>query len=147
MAADARLIAKDLARRSEGLVLHPYLCPARVWSIGYGATFYLDGRRVQPTDPPISLETAERLLDATLARTYMPAAQRLCPKAAGGALAALTDFCLNLGPTRLAGTTLRRKYNAGDIAGAKRELKKWVRGGGRVLPGLVLRRAAEAALL
>lgn len=147
MAGDARQVAKALARRFEGLVLHPYLCPARIWSIGYGATFYLDGRRVQPTDAPISMETAERLLDATLTRIYLPAAQRLCPKATGGALGALADFCLNLGPSRLAGSTLRRKYNAGDIEGAKIEMKKWIRGGGRVLPGLVLRRAAEAALL
>jgi lysozyme len=61
--------------------------------------------------------------------------------------AILADFAYNLGATRLAGSTLRRKINAGDLQGARVELRKWVRAGGRILPGLVLRREAEAALL
>lgn len=81
------------------------------------------------------------------ALVFEKAAGRLCPGQSGDNLAALADFAYNLGATRLAGSTLRRKVNSGDIEGAKRELAKWVRGGARVLPGLVLRRAAEAALL
>jgi lysozyme len=59
---------------------------------------------------------------------------------------ALVDFCYNLGVGRLQSSTLRRKVNAGDMDGAKEQLMRWVRGGGRVLPGLVKRRAAEVAL-
>jgi lysozyme len=62
-------------------------------------------------------------------------------------MAAITDFAFNLGLTRLKASTLRRRLRAGDLAGAAAELRKWVRGGGRVLAGLVLRREAEAALL
>jgi lysozyme len=69
------------------------------------------------------------------------------PALPAGALAAVTDFAFNLGLARLKGSTLRRRLVAGDMAGAANELRKWTRGGGRVLPGLVLRREAEVALL
>lgn len=81
------------------------------------------------------------------AARFVAATQKLCPGQAGDNLAALSDFAFNLGAARLAGSTLRRKINAGDIDGARAELAKWVRGGGRVLPGLVIRRATEAAML
>lgn len=131
----------DLIRRFEGLRLRAYVCPAGVPTIGYGAT-----------GPDVKLglmwtrEQAEERMqrDAAL---FSSATRKLCPRQEGDNLAALADFAYNLGATRLAGSTLRRKVNAGDIEGARRELAKWVRGGGRVLPGLVARRAAEAALL
>lgn len=72
---------------------------------------------------------------------------RLCPSLTGASLCALADFAYNLGLGNLKASTLRRKINAGDFEAARIELSKWVRGGGRVLPGLVLRRAEEAALL
>lgn len=141
-------LVKALCRRFEGWRSRPYLCPAGVWTIGYGNTTYLDGRAVKPTDPPISKEAGERLLEASLERTYMPATLVLCPTAdTAGRLAALTDFCYNLGPTRLKASTLRKRVLARDWPGAARELAKWTRGGGRVLPGLVARRQAEIALL
>ena len=62
-------------------------------------------------------------------------------------LSAISDFVFNLGPTRYAASTLRRCVNAGEWNRAKTELAKWVWGGGRKLPGLVLRREAEAGLL
>jgi lysozyme len=63
------------------------------------------------------------------------------------AQAAIIDFTFNLGIGRLQSSTLRKRINSDNIDGAKIELGKWVRGGGRILPGLVKRRAAEAALL
>lgn len=145
--SEALDIAADLCRRFEGLRLRPYLCPAGIPTIGYGATYYLNGRTIKMTDPPISPETADRLLLAMLERVYLPAARRACPAADGPVLAALADFAFNLGCARLTGSTLRKRVNAGDMDGARVELRKWVRGGGRVLPGLVRRREAEAALL
>lgn len=59
----------------------------------------------------------------------------------------LASFAFNLGVGALQGSTLRRRVNAGDWPAAQRELMKWVRGGGRVLPGLVKRRAIEAQML
>ena len=62
-------------------------------------------------------------------------------------LAALIDFTFNLGASRPAGSTLRRRVNARDWAAVPAELRKWVRGGGRVLKGLKIRRGAEIALM
>ena len=57
------------------------------------------------------------------------------------------DFTYNLGSGNLRASTLRRKVNAGDWRPVPREPRKWVRGGGRALPGLTARREAEAALM
>lgn len=146
--ARATELAKAIARRFEGLRLRPYLCPAAVPTIGYGATTYLDGRAVQLTDPPISQDAAERLLDRQVREVYQPAAERLCPTAdTAGRLAAITDFAFNLGPTRLKASTLRRRALEGDWDAVADEMMRWVYGGGRKLPGLVLRCQARVTLL
>jgi GH24 family phage-related lysozyme (muramidase) len=59
---------------------------------------------------------------------------------------AMVDFAYNLGIGNLASSTLLKKHKAGDHAGAALEFGKWNKAAGRVLPGLVKRRAAEAAL-
>lgn len=144
----AESVALALCRRFEGFRPRPYLCPAGVPTIGYGSTRYLDGRVVQLTDPPISQETASRLLLETVRRTYLPAVLALCPGIDDPyRLAALIDFTYNLGAGNLRASTLRRKVNARDWAAVPAELRKWVKGGGRVLPGLVARREAEARLI
>ena len=147
-APDAVQLAADLCRRFEGFRSAPYLCPAGVPTIGFGATHYLDGRLVRMTDPPISREAADRLLLLQIRQTYLPAVQRLCPGITHpGRLAALVDFTFNLGAGRLQASTLRRRVNAGQWDQVPTELRKWVMGGGRPLRGLVLRREAEIALL
>jgi lysozyme len=146
--ADAVALAAALARRFEGLYLSPYLCPAGVPTIGYGATHYLDGRAVQLTDAPISRETAERLLLAQVRTVYLPAVLRLCPGAdSPERLAALVDFAFNLGSSRLRASTLRKRVNSGAWGAVPGELRKWTLAGGRVLRGLALRREAEVALV
>lgn len=146
--ADALDQAASLCRAFEGLRLQPYLCPAGVGTIGYGSTRYADGRPVSLGDPPLSREAADRLLRLTLARDYLPAVRQLCPGVdTPGRLAALVDFAYNCGTGNLKASTLRRKVNAEDWDAVPTELRKWTRGGGRVLPGLVRRREAEVALL
>lgn len=147
--------AVELCRRFEGFRARPYLCPAGVPTIGYGSTHYSDGRKVQLSDPPISEPAARLLLVTELFNTYAPGVLRQCPgllplallEADWQKLCALVDFAYNLGVGRLQTSTLRRRINACDWDGAAAELRKWVWGGGRKLPGLVARRAAEAALL
>jgi len=103
---------------------------------------------VQLTDPPITKMQAERLLLVTVLRIYLPAVMMLCPGVTdANRLAALIDFTYNLGAGNLRSSTLRRKVNAGAWAAVPAELREWVRGGGRVLPGLVAQRDAEAALV
>lgn len=144
----ATAIAAALARRFEGLDLEPYLCPAGVPTIGYGATFYEDGSAVTLADPPITRERAEALLAWMIRTEYLPAVARLCPGVdTPERLAALIDFTFNLGAGNLRGSTLRRRVNDGRWEDVPGELAKWVLAGGRRLPGLVRRRAAEAELI
>lgn len=155
-------IATELCKRFEGLhrvgpdgLIYPYICPAGYPTQGYGTVWRPDGRKVTMEDPPITQETALQWLVTELLNTYAPGAIRQCPGLLALALTtddwrklnAIVDFTYNLGVGRLQTSTLRRKINAQDWEGAKEQLKLWVRGGGRVLPGLVKRREAEAALL
>jgi lysozyme len=148
--ASAVDIAAALCRRFEGFFSRPYICPAGVPTIGYGATHYMDGTRVKLTDAPISRETAERLLIMQIKRIYLPAVLRQCPAlvyASAERLAAIIDWTFNLGEGNLRASALRRKLNAGDWDAVPGELRKWVIGGGVVLRGLVLRRNEEARLV
>jgi len=143
--------AIDLAKRFEGFHrvprhdptrAYPYICPAGYPTIGYGHLCTLD-------HPPISEAEAEVYLAQDLV-TALKATLRYCPVLATedeGRLAAMVDFTFNLGAGRLQTSTLRRRINQRDWAAAATELGRWVRGGGRVLPGLVARRQAEVALL
>lgn len=148
-------IAAELCRRFEGFKAKPYLCPAGVPTIGYGTTYYSDGRKVTLQDSPISEAHARVLLLHELTNTYAPGVIRQCPVLLPMAILAddwrkfnaIVDFAYNLGVGRLQTSTLRRKINEQDWEGAKEQLMLWVRGGGRVLPGLVRRRQAECALL
>ena len=142
-------IAIELVKRFEGFRNKPYLCPAGIPTIGYGSTHYLDGRAVTLADAPMSESDAHDLMEAELWHRYLPKVLKYCPCLVSypKSLNAIVDFCYNLGVGRLQTSTLRHKLNAGDWDGAQEQLRKWVRGGGKILPGLVARREAEAALL
>ena len=134
--------------RFEGFRSRPYMCSAGVWTVGLGSTRYLDGQPVRPTDPPITREHAYALAVEQLRREYLPAVLRLCPGIDSyDRLAGVLSFTYNVGAGALQASTLRRRINAGDWAGAQAEMRRWCRGGGRVLPGLVKRRAIEAEML
>lgn len=141
-------VAAALARRFEGCYPRPYLCPAGVPTIGYGATYYEDGRRVTLHDAPITRDRANALLLWMVRTRYLPAVINLCPRVTcPKRLAALIDFAFNLGAGQLKVSTLRKRVNADRWADVPRELRKWNKGGGRVLRGLVKRREAEVALV
>jgi lysozyme len=143
--------AIELAKRFEGFHrvprtdpgrAHPYICPAGYWTIGYG-------HLCQSTHPPITESEAEVYLARDL-QTALAATLRYCPVLAtepDGRLAAIVDFTFNLGAGRLQTSTLRRRINQRDWLTAGQELRRWVYGGGRALPGLVTRREAELTLL
>ncbi len=141
-------IAAELCKRFEGFRSKPYLCPANVATIGYGSTYYANGVKVTLNDVPTTQEEAHVLLMHELEHTYLPGVLRYCPTLAtdNKKLNAIVDFTYNLGVGRLQTSTLRRKINAQDWEGAKEELLKWNKGGGKVLAGLDKRRKAEIAL-
>ena len=130
-------------------MLQPYICPAGYPTIGYGTVFKPDGTKVTMDHPPISKETAEAWLVSELRHNYLAGVLKASPAllAHPKALGAMTDFAYNLGVGRYRSSTLRKRVEAQDWEGAKEQLMLWVRGGGKVLPGLVRRREAEAKLL
>ena len=147
---DALAITLELIRRFEGLYLKPYLCPAGVSTIGYGATYYQDGTRVTLADSPITRTMAEDLLLWHVKTVYLPAVLRWCPAViheTPGRVAALIDWTFNQGSGNLRASTLRRRVNAAAWDLVPDELRKWNKAGGRVLRGLTLRREAEAGLV
>lgn len=134
----------ELIRRSELLRLKPYLCPAGIPTIGYGHT----GPEVTLNSLPFTPRLAEAVMRED-AQRFVMGALKASPNLAtdNNRLCAIADFCFNLGMTRYMASTLRRKVRDGEWLDAADELQKWVWGGGRKLPGLMLRRAAEAALI
>lgn len=141
-------VAKALARRFEGFYPLPYLCPAGVPTIGYGATYYEDGARVTLSDGRITRQRAEQLLAWQLQTVYLPQVHRLCPGIdTPQRLAAIVDFAFNLGAQNLRTSTLRKRINAGIWDDVPAQLLRWNKVGGRVLRGLTLRREAEGVLI
>lgn len=131
----------SMIRTFEGCKLVPYLCPAGVWTCGWGST----GPDVVPGKPWTQEYADQRMrLDAM---RFARGTLALCPRLTGTRLCALSDFSYNAGLGNLQASTLRRKVNAEDWEEVKTQLMRWTRGGGRVLPGLVRRRKAEADLI
>lgn len=149
----------DLIKKFEGLRLEAYQCSAKVWTIGYGSTMYPDGRKVKKGDT-CTLQEAEQYLSEDVRKRSANVLALLPATIQQHQFDALVSFAYNLGIGALRGSTLLKKVkvNPSDptianfvvIDGApvvgSCEFMKWVKGGGVVLKGLVLRRAAEALL-
>jgi lysozyme len=135
----------SLIRQAEGLRLRAYLCPANVWTIGIGTTVYPDGRKVRSGDK-CTEQQADRYLAHDLQEFERAVAAMVTVPVTSNQFSALVSLAYNVGISALRGSTLLRLLNAGDYAGAANQFPRWNRGGGRVLPGLVKRRAAERDL-
>ena len=130
----------NLIKSHEGLRTTAYQDPVGVWTIGYGHT------GTAKPGQKITEAQAEQLLrqdvgwaqDAVRKNVKVPLTQ--------GQFDALVSFTFNLGAGALGRSTLLKKLNAGDYAGAQAEFGKFVHAGGRVLPGLVRRRNEEAQM-
>lgn len=136
-----------IVEEEEGWSAVPYLCPAGKWTIGFGSTFWEDGKPVKKEDKPIDKERGRILVKAHFAREVEPALDSLVKvPLTQNQYDALADFIYNVGATNFAKSTLLRKLNAKDYAGAAAEFPKWNKGGGKVLPGLERRRKKEQDL-
>ncbi len=146
--SEALELSVKLCKQFERFVAHPYLCPAGIATIGYGATRYPDGRKVTLQDNPITEAEAESML-RTMLKMFQDGVLRECPTIGSPALlAACTDLAYNIGLNAFGSSTLRKVINdGGHLAAIVDQFRRWNKGGGKVLQGLVKRREAEIALL
>ena len=129
-----------LIRHFEGCRLDAYLCPAGVWTIGYGHT-----RGVKEGET-IDQEAAEAFLIEDLEEFEGYVTEMVEVPLSQSQFDALVSWTFNLGPGNLERSTLLAKLNQGEYTDVPFEIKRWTRAGGVILPGLVKRRDAEAAL-
>ena len=138
--------------------MRPYLCPARLWTVGVGHVLYPEQAKLPVSDRlQFALKDEDRrvwtaaevddLLSKDLAR-FERGVARYCPSVVGhqGRFDSLVSFSFNVGLGNLQRSGLRMKHNRSDYEGAAEEFMKWTKGGGRVLPGLVKRRLDEQRL-
>lgn len=134
-----------LIKQFEGCKLTAYQDSVGVWTIGYGWTQPVDGKPIR-AGMTIKQETAERLLKTGLVSYESDVSRLVKVGLSQGQFDALVSFTYNLGARSLSTSTLLRKLNAGDYAGAADEFLRWNKAGGKVLNGLTRRREAERAL-
>ena len=135
-----------IIRKYEGLKLRAYICPSGLPTIGYGATFYMNGSRVQIGDV-ITIDHADKLLHFQVKLFADEVRRTVKSNINENQLGALVSFCFNVGGARFSSSTLAKKVNANPSDSTIRnEFMRWTRGGGKVLPGLVKRREEEANL-
>lgn len=130
-------LAAPLIKEFEGYSARSYLCPAGIWTIGYGHT-----RGVKPSQI-ITREKADELLRQDLINTQDELSIVCKVPVSEGMFIALMSFVFNLGLSKVRNSTLFKKLNAGDYQGAAQEFSRWKYADGKVLPGLERRRAAE----
>lgn len=156
-----------LMHRYEGCRNKPYLCPAHIWTIGYGHVLYQEQIRLPMTKPEgkdVALLRKEYALKSEDNRvwdkneidelfkndvsSFERGVLRLVPDVVGrqGSFDALVSFAFNAGLGNLQRSQIRIKANRGDWEGAAECFMDWTKGGGKVLPGLVKRRNDERAL-
>jgi lysozyme len=158
---------EDLMHKYEGFRNKPYLCPAHIWTIGYGHVLYQEQIRLpvvrvpdkhtpmirkemplKPEDNRVwSKEEINELFRVDV-ESFERGVLRLVPGCVGrqGSFDALVSISFNFGLGNLQRSTIRMRANRGDWEGAADAFRAWTKGGGKVLPGLVKRREAEIAL-
>lgn len=139
---------KNLIRKFEGCSLVAYLCPSKVWTIGWGSTTYADGTPVKEGDK-IDQATANQLFDIILDKfekqVKMLLGDTLIVTLPKEAIDSLVSISYNIGINAFAKSTLlkRIKLNKLDFDGIEAAFMMWVKSNGKVLKGLQKRRAAE----
>lgn len=134
-----------LIKAHEGLRLQAYQDPVGVWTIGVGHTTAAGPPKVE-RGMKITEAGADAILRQDLAKFEGYVTDAVKVPLNQNEFDALVSWTFNLGPSNLRSSTLLRKLNAGDRAGAADEFLKWDKAGGKKLAGLTKRREAERAL-
>lgn len=135
----------ELIKRFEGLRLTAYLCPANVWTIGYGHTSAA-GAPVVKKGMKITKDEAAEILVRDLVKYEVAVMKALTRNPNENQFSAMVSLCYNIGPGAFAKSSVVRKFNAGDASGAAAAFRLWNKAGGKVLAGLVRRREEEIIL-
>lgn len=136
----------DLIAGFEGFVSNPYLDPIGIPTIGYGNTFYLNGKKVTMFDSPINEIEARKLL-SIIANKFGQQVKEVTRELNQNQFDAVVSFVYNVGIGNYKKSTLLKKINANPCdASIAYEFSRWNKAGGKVLAGLVNRRKKEAEL-
>ena len=142
-------IALPYIKGFEGFRSRPYLDQVGVATIGYGTTYYANGTHVSMSDQPVSEDQASDMLTKKIMTEFMPGLARIFNNSNAinsNQFAALLSFAYNMGVGALAGSTLARLLNAGNVVGASEQFPLWDKAGGVENAGLKARRLKEQAL-
>lgn len=137
---------KDLIKSFEGCKLVAYQCSAGRWTIGYGNTFFEDGKAVKPGDR-VTQQKAEQLFELIVGNFADKVAKEIKTILTDNQFAAIVSLAYNIGMGNLQKSTLLKKvnFNPNDPT-IKAEFAKWNKAAGKVLTGLTRRREAESKL-
>ncbi|WP_319418862.1 lysozyme [Pleurocapsa sp. FMAR1] len=134
------LLGINLIKKYEGLRTNAYLCPANVWTIGYGHTkgvkqgqmiSHLDAEKLLKDDLTVFEKAVVKLVSVPLGQNQFDA---------------LVSFVFNVGISAFSGSTLLKLLNQGKTSAVAEQFSRWVNAGGQRLPGLVNRRLDERDL-
>ena len=136
----------ELIKEFEGFSANAYLCPAKIPTIGYGNTFWEDGRKVRIGEQ-ISKSKALELLEFVANKDF---ADKIFPlikvQINQNQFDAMVSLAYNIGVGAFSNSTLLKRVNAKDFIGASNEFLKWDKSGGKPLSGLTRRRQREKEL-
>lgn len=135
----------NLIKQFEGCRLTAYQDSVGIWTIGYGWTQPVDCKPVAK-GMVITQQKADDLLKQGVVQYENGVNSLVKVQLNHNQFDALVDFAYNLGVNALKGSTLLKKLNTGDYAGAANEFTKWNKAGGKELAGLTRRREAEKSL-
>jgi lysozyme len=148
--------AKELIMKYEGYKSTAYLCPAKIWTIGWGFTLIPEDLikiggsttliKVPPNSKIINKDTAEAYLDFLILDVSNSIKKELKVQITNNQLEALISFVFNLGIGSLKKSTLLKLINSQKFNEASKEFLKWNKAGGIELKGLTIRRQEEMNL-
>ena len=135
-----------LLKRFEGCRLKAYLCPAGVWTIGFGNTFYEDGTKVKEGDV-ITQQRADELAKFIVEQFATSIRAMIKQPLNENQFSACVSLAYNIGTGGFKKSSVLRKLNVNPLdASISDSFRLWNKGGGKVLRGLVNRREAEIQL-
>jgi len=135
----------ELIKEFEAFKSEPYLCPAKVPTIGYGTTRYPNGSKVQLSDPSITEEKAVEYLKHDLHQFELAVDAMAVDTINQNQFDSLVSMCYNIGANGLKNSTLLKRVNLGE-GDIKEAFLMWNKAGGKVVKGLTNRRLKEYEL-